>query len=411
MVQESIDERGVELAKATLTGDVRDFLLERIKQQESSVPFKLLNESAQRKIVDSVQLFSDSFVEKAVQVIAAGGRQTITFAVSAVSQTAKGEIVIKLASPFLREAWAALGGAKTAIVVVPDEMAFRGERRISESHVTPDQRSLGLSQGVRDQHPSVDQPLAADRPVMDQTPTGRAGPAHPSETSLDASASEPRQPPEQLAENGDLTEHGYLSLAKSIIPLMEREVDPLPFASAFDHVTTNYVLYRKARQAGGINIQRVRTLVDGYMDDKREWARNSGDELRIEEMPAAEDPPAAAPPPDAPSPAAPPPTADQAMRAAKAQAAQHSSKVQTIFWTGYEDGAAGRPRNAPSSAARGKAYNDGYDAGVSSLNVCPSEPESAPLEPDSAPRPAQVPNPGAGPEASPFDDDFGDVSF
>ena len=65
------------LAKETLTGDLRDFILDRLKHEQSKAPWHQRSEADQREAVHQVEAAVRSAVTRAVEIIAGHGRRTI----------------------------------------------------------------------------------------------------------------------------------------------------------------------------------------------------------------------------------------------------------------------------------------------------------------------------------------------
>src|ERR1700733_9328006 len=72
--EKELDRRNVIVSMNTLSGDLRDFILERLKWDKSPLPWDVQSEQAQKDIIERVTDYSTRFVEKAVEMIAASGR-------------------------------------------------------------------------------------------------------------------------------------------------------------------------------------------------------------------------------------------------------------------------------------------------------------------------------------------------
>lgn len=152
----------VDLAQQTLTGDVRDHLLQFIKTNKDPLPFSALSEVKQREVVESAERFADRLVKEVVGIVAADGRESLRFSLKGIQQSTKGNIQVKLETPFTEDAWNLLGPASTVELVVADSRRYEGERRPGFTHVSKDQPDLPI-EGDGD-----------DKPVMDQTSAGKA---------------------------------------------------------------------------------------------------------------------------------------------------------------------------------------------------------------------------------------------
>lgn len=73
-----LDARALKLARETLTGDIRDTILNDMRDRKTGgLPWTLRGEADQADIIDRVTRLSESIVARAVGIIAAGGRKTI----------------------------------------------------------------------------------------------------------------------------------------------------------------------------------------------------------------------------------------------------------------------------------------------------------------------------------------------
>ena len=133
------------LDRTTLSGDVRDHLLDFLKHNKDVLPWNALPEARQQEHVERAQAFAAQLVERVVGIVAADGREPLAFQVRSVSTTDRGQIEIKLQAAFTSPAWAALGQAQQVQLVVADPRAYLGERRPGGAHVRPDEPPLPLA--------------------------------------------------------------------------------------------------------------------------------------------------------------------------------------------------------------------------------------------------------------------------
>ncbi len=151
------------IAAKTLAGDVRDFLLDRLRHDHSPLPWHLRGEDEQQRTIDAADEHSRLLVAKVVDLVMAGGRRTImaTFKKAAI----KDHIACELHVPITNEDRHALLDSVGEVITLTlaDTRAFNGDR--GKPKPTPDQRGL-----------FPDDPEGPDDgPVFDKTPSGRKG--------------------------------------------------------------------------------------------------------------------------------------------------------------------------------------------------------------------------------------------
>lgn len=71
------DERALEVAQETLTGDVRDIILNDLKNLKTSRPWNERSQGEQEMMVTHVTFIAAHVVARVVEIVAAGGRKTI----------------------------------------------------------------------------------------------------------------------------------------------------------------------------------------------------------------------------------------------------------------------------------------------------------------------------------------------
>ena len=129
-----------DMAAETLTGDLRDFILDRLRHEQSKAPWHQRSEADQRETVHQVESAVRTAVTTAVNIIAGHGRRTIRATVEQVTFK-DGIKAVLSASKFdeNRHQLADAAGAAVLIVVAdPDE--FTGEK--AEAEIIPDQANL-----------------------------------------------------------------------------------------------------------------------------------------------------------------------------------------------------------------------------------------------------------------------------
>jgi len=138
--EDDISDVTLQVAVKTLTGDIRDFILDRLRHEQDKRAWHMRSEAEQRDTVHKVESAVHEIVTKAVEIIAAGGRRTIraTLDQVTVKDGIVGKIVMMKSDP-LRHQFADSVGSQILIVVAdPDE--FTGER--APAKITPDQGDL-----------------------------------------------------------------------------------------------------------------------------------------------------------------------------------------------------------------------------------------------------------------------------
>ena len=134
---------GIDLAKETLTGDIRDFILDRIKHEQDKRPWDQRSEADQQFTVNQVEGACQRLVERAVEIIAAGGRKAIKATLEQVTFKDGIKATISL-SKFdeMRHALADSQGS-TIVIFVADPEEFSGER--APAKIRPDQPALPMA--------------------------------------------------------------------------------------------------------------------------------------------------------------------------------------------------------------------------------------------------------------------------
>lgn len=126
-INEEMEKRVQRFARKTLTGDIRDLILQELRSPIKK-PWEKLSESEQRDIIYRVAHVAESIVQRTVVLVASGGRRSIQAKLKSV--TVKDGIEAKLEmSQFdaqRHELMDATGS--TVVVAFSDASEFRGER-------------------------------------------------------------------------------------------------------------------------------------------------------------------------------------------------------------------------------------------------------------------------------------------
>ncbi len=149
-----ISTETLELARETLVGDLRDIVLEAVR----NIPkvWEKLSETEQLDWIDIVSRRVESVAADAVNIIAADGQQV--FAVGLEKVERKDAIKGIFNSPWDSHVWLKLGEAQGGTIqIVPSSIApYSGERAPPET--APDQPSLPMSD---DDEPEMDRKTMA----------------------------------------------------------------------------------------------------------------------------------------------------------------------------------------------------------------------------------------------------------
>ena len=136
------DTAAVNVAAATLTGDIRDFILNQLKFQQNKLPWNQRSEAEQKETIASVEAAVQAQVKRAVECIASRGLKTIraTLEQVVIKEGIKAQITL-LRSDEQRHLLIDSTGS-SIMIIVADTDEFTGEREPAE--VQPDQRSLAM---------------------------------------------------------------------------------------------------------------------------------------------------------------------------------------------------------------------------------------------------------------------------
>lgn len=129
-------EEAVEVAAETLTGDIRDFILDRLRHEQSKRPWHERSEADQRDTIAQVEAACSRVVRPAIEAIAAQGRRAIRAHLESVTIKDGVKAVISLSKA--DEQRHALYDAQgfNVLIVVADADEFTGEREPAD--VRPD---------------------------------------------------------------------------------------------------------------------------------------------------------------------------------------------------------------------------------------------------------------------------------
>ena len=136
----------IDIATATLSGDVRDKLLDMLRFQQDKRPWNQRSEQDQRETVHSVEVLAHDLVRRAVELIAAQGRRTVKAVVESVTIKDGIKAVLTLSKHDEQRHALADATGHTVLLVVADPDEFVGER--APAKIVPDQPEFLASAGV-----------------------------------------------------------------------------------------------------------------------------------------------------------------------------------------------------------------------------------------------------------------------
>lgn len=137
---EEIEQQTAAVAEETLTGDLRDFILDRLRHEQDKRPWDKRSEAEQRDTVHRVESAVREMVGKAIEVLAAGGRRTIraTLDQVTVKDGIVGKLVMMKSDPLRHQLFDSVGNAVLIVVADPEE--YTGER--AAVAIAPDQGDI-----------------------------------------------------------------------------------------------------------------------------------------------------------------------------------------------------------------------------------------------------------------------------
>ena len=130
----------VRLAVTTLSGDIRDAILERLRHEQDTRPWNERSETEQRNTINRIDSMAQNLVREACMLIAGEGQTTISAKIESV--TVKDEIKATVTVPRHdnnRFALVDAQGARVLMVVVQPELHIAERAPV---RVTPDQPDL-----------------------------------------------------------------------------------------------------------------------------------------------------------------------------------------------------------------------------------------------------------------------------
>lgn len=138
--EKEISDKALKLARETMTGDLRDCLLDFLKHDKEVLPWNMLSEEKQSDKIEKVTKAVNVAVEKAVAIMAADGKTTIKGNLEKITikDGIKAEITMSQSDSQRHSLVDAQG--HTVLIIVADKAKYEGERKPAKPD--PDQPSL-----------------------------------------------------------------------------------------------------------------------------------------------------------------------------------------------------------------------------------------------------------------------------
>lgn len=135
-----IDDFMKPLQRQTLAGDVRDFLLNYIRHDKNPLPWNMRTEDQQKQTIWAATEAANHLLERVVELVAAGGRETIIGQL--VQFQVKDGVKAVIATPADDQTLLAINKLRhgKVIIALADMSAIDGERKPAKAE--PDQGSL-----------------------------------------------------------------------------------------------------------------------------------------------------------------------------------------------------------------------------------------------------------------------------
>ena len=138
--QAAVERENIVFAADTAAGDIRDFILDRLKHDHSPLPWNMRPETQQRELVAQTEAAVRRIIAQLVHVIASGGRPVLrgTLVKVLVKDGLKAQIDMLMTDP-LRHVLIDHAG-RGVLVAIADPERFDGQR--GDVKVVPDQANL-----------------------------------------------------------------------------------------------------------------------------------------------------------------------------------------------------------------------------------------------------------------------------
>lgn len=125
----SLDDAALKIARETLTGDIRDVILNDLKERKSNLPWNMRKEAEQEDMISQVTSLAESIVTRTVHIVAAGGRKTISAHLKKCSIQDDIQATLELSKSDESRHQLIDATGTHVLIVVADPEAFQGERK------------------------------------------------------------------------------------------------------------------------------------------------------------------------------------------------------------------------------------------------------------------------------------------
>lgn len=122
-------ESAQKIARETMTGDLRDVLLNFLKHEKNPLPWNMQTEDQQSALIEKVTNACQIAVERAVKTIAADGRKAIICMLDQVKVKDGIKAVLKLSKEDEQRHALMDSQGSTVLLVVADIESYTGERK------------------------------------------------------------------------------------------------------------------------------------------------------------------------------------------------------------------------------------------------------------------------------------------
>lgn len=151
MTQQTKQQRGLGRVKSiddvkadTLVGDVRDLILQEMRDAKEALPWTVRSEKQQGEMIERADRFARGIVARVVNLVAAGNNPAVP--VSVKQWTVSDELKIQLSGAASHvNVTAMIDGGNIGFLVFADKEPFQGEREPVKP--TPDQGNLIEGEG------------------------------------------------------------------------------------------------------------------------------------------------------------------------------------------------------------------------------------------------------------------------
>lgn len=158
-------DHSLAMAKETLSGDIRDFILDRLKHDHNPLPWNMRSEASQIETIEAVTMAVGRAVDRAVAIIAADGRKVIVAQLVQCAVKDGIRAVCEVAKTDERRHELIDSVGLPVLIAIADSAQFKGSR--GDPAVSPDQGSI-----LGDEEPEDD---PGDNPYRPKPDRPRAG--------------------------------------------------------------------------------------------------------------------------------------------------------------------------------------------------------------------------------------------